>query len=1192
MTVRCIAGAEDNTHPFSLTGLDADGNTITVGLIPVDNKGQDSIHSVRYSGYPVGTLSGEAGDGEFSHKRQPYGEFSRRNWNGGIGEINGLSDASKYWFGKRVWSVVKERMMLAPKLFRSTIAYPYRIGNETTINYPITWVSVPAANRVAWSVTTDYAGTGVDVLLRTLVDNSFTVRIRSDSAGSPGTVLSTVILSDAVIGSNRYQFGIAITAGTFWVDISGSAAFEIGTSAQIDYTCKTSADGTTYIASAMDAPVFFVYAATGMEEAIFFDYKWGKYAVIDSRLFINGDRGACDSNTGALSTLVDATKTWPTNCWVGAIVKLNDTVLGWRKVISNTATTITVDRPWGSAHTTDNWYVILGADRWTEITGHGLTSVTDAETVREDIVYFAQGPAVQMRRMREYNNAGTWTRDFAEDTQSTAGGALPGANFLVSTFDQLDGPVIYKIVNGDLGFIAKAPATVWGTNLVYGTEIKVGGDNWEDLSGGCNYDNKLAVTAMDSVWLIKNGYAEQVSIDMQSQWTRFTGRRPTVVPPYLVFPFGNRIQRLYGNIVESFGPERESSIPKRYDGQVMDNLTLVGGLVIAKDGGKAGVYDTDAEGGAYLYREGGWHPLAFTGLGSAMRALTYQHREDEMDMIWFADHNGLWYMYVPRGWDYTKDPMYDQTARIEQDGWFITGWFDTGQLLPAKWWDYVTVFADNLSVTYGRKVRLYYQVSDGIEYEAENLAANWTFAEEISTGYNNTITINKQGRRVRFLFLLMGDGNSTPIPHAYTMNYIKKNDDAESWQMAFNIKDAGYDKVGVADDFVTAKEKADILNYWARTVRPLTMHCEYPLWDNREVQISRPALVPLERSPELKTNFYSSLTIYGMEEPSEDPPGDIACPLDAPANGPYEVAMSGTIQPDQTTSISGAASYTIRTDTHTNITTYTLTGNWYGKDINDAWILTLDDDFYDVYAKDKSGNIIAIGVHDAVNPSTPGTRTGTFSADVATKIASIEVHIHGTSFRPTTAMLDGFAGHFWMNSAMNKGTLEWGYTEYGVWGRVSDFRVGPWQATASGWDYISWRFGSLLYFGNDNEFAGQTLAVRQMAQIVSAGAETALDAYGAFTECPIVDNYDVRSEKWYENFADFSGGSYTTAIKEFTVVPGTPAGANKAGATLEAYFNFANSATIDVGLRNFLWVHYPPANKITITSAALENVCP
>lgn len=1192
MPIRVTPDAEGDTFYFSLEGLDSLGNTVTIGLNPVDNKGAKSIHAVRYSGYPTSTLRGETGEGEFSHKRKPYGEFSRRDWKGGIGEINGLSDASKYWFGKRVWSVVKERMMLAPKLFKSTIAYPYRIGNETTLNYPVTWVSVPAANRVAWSVTTDYAGTGVDVLLRTLVDNIFTIRIRADNAGSPGTVLSTVIISESVLGSNRYQFGIGITAGTFWIDVAGSAAYEIGTSGQIDFTCKTSTDGTTWVASTMDAPVFFVYAATGMEECIFFDYKWGKYAVVDSRLFINGDRGACDSNTGALSTVVDATKNWPINAWVGATVKLNDTVLGWRKVISNTATTLTVDRPWGSAHTTANWYVIVGADRWTEITGHGLTSVTDAKSVRDDAVYFAQGPAVQMRRMRETNEAGVWTRAFAEDTQSVAGGALPGANFLCPAFDQVDGPVVYKIVNGDLGFIAKAPAAVWGTNLVFGTEIKVGGDNWEDLSGACEYDNKIAVTAMDSVWMVKNGVAEKVSIDMQSQWTRFTGRRPTVVPPYLVFPFGNRSQRLYSNIVESFGPERESSIPKRYDGQVMDNLSLVGGLVIAKDGGKTGVYASDAEGGAFLYREGGWHPLAFTGLGSAMRALSYQHDESEMDLIWFADHNGLWYMYVPRGWDYTKDPMYNQTNRIEQDGWFISGWFDTGQLLPAKWWDYVTAFADNLAVAYGRKIRVYYQVSDGTESEVENLAANWTFAEEISAGYNNTITLNKQGRRIRFLFLLMGDGDSTPILHGYTCDYISKDDDAESWQMALRIKDIGYDREGTYEEPTTVKEMSDILNYWAQTVRPLTMRCAWPLWDNREVQIVRPGLVPLEAAPEGLESMYASLIIYGMEEPTEEPPGEIACPLDAPVTGPFSVAMSGTIQPDQTTSVSGATNYTIRTDLHTNITSYTLTGDWYGKDINGAWVLTLDDNFYDVWAKDKYGNILATGVHDAVNPVTPGVRTGTFRAVEASKIASLEVHIHGTAFRPSTAMLDGFAGHFWMNNAMNKGTLEWGYTEYGVWGRVVDYRVGPWQATASGWDYIDWTFGSMLYFGTDGQFEGVTLLVRQMSRVISAGDETAKDMHGAFTECPIVNNYDSRQEKWYDDFADVHGGSYTSALHEYSIVPNQGLGRPKAGATVETLVHIPNSAIVDLGLSNYVWVDFPPDHKITIASGGLGNVCP
>ena len=122
MPVIVEGGNTKSSHSFSITGLDANGNSLTVGLTPVDNKGKDSIHAVRYSGYPVGVMRTASGDGEFSHKRPPYGDFAIRDWVGGIGELNGLTDAKKYWFGKRVWSCVKERLMLEPRLFRSSIA--------------------------------------------------------------------------------------------------------------------------------------------------------------------------------------------------------------------------------------------------------------------------------------------------------------------------------------------------------------------------------------------------------------------------------------------------------------------------------------------------------------------------------------------------------------------------------------------------------------------------------------------------------------------------------------------------------------------------------------------------------------------------------------------------------------------------------------------------------------------------------------------------------------------------------------------------------------------------------------------------------------------------------------------------------------------------------------------------------------
>lgn len=1184
----------NHTHHIKLTGIDQNSEQVTIPLTAVDRDGAEKLSAIRYSGYPTGTPRVNTGDGTFSVKRPPYGEFSRRDWVGGIGTLNSDDDQTKYWFGKRVWSAVPKKLMLAPKLFRSNIAFPLRLGNEPTLNYPVIWVSVGAGTRYAWKVTTTYAMSGVDVLLRTLVDNSFTMEFRGDTAGLPGTLIESSIITDAVLGSNRYQFAESLVAGTYWIIVYGSAAFEVGTCAATDYGTASSADGgaTWGVTASVDAPTFFIMSSTGASDWHFFQYKWGTYVASGTQLFLNGDRGACDDNTGNLNKIIDATKAWTVNQFKGATVKIE--LHGFRKIISNDATSLTLDRALLSVTTTDRWYVIQGASTFVEITGHGLTAaVTDAKSLRNSVVYFACGPANQMRRMREYNNAGVWTREFAEDTQSTAGGALPGANFLLQAYDQLNGVVLYKVVNGDLGFIAKAPAADWGTNLVFGTEIKIGFDNWEDLSGACEYDGKIAVTAMDSLWLVKNGTPEKVSIDMENQWTYNTGRRPTVMPPYLVFPFGNRIQRMYQNIVESFGPERDSGVPKVYDGNIQDSLSLVGALAIAKSGGTMGQYDTNAEGGAFLYRDGGWHPLAFTGLGSNMTALWYQHCEDEIDLIWFGDHNGLWYMYLPRQWDYTFDPRYNQTNRIEEDGWFISGWYDTGRLLPAKWWDFITIFASNLSATSGRKMRIYYQVSDGEEYAIENLAINWTFAEEITSGYNNTISLNKQGRRVRFLFVLLGDGDSTPELEGYSVNYLSRDDDAESWQMTIRIKDHGFDQQDQPEEWVLSKDQIDTLNYWARTVKPLTMNSWFEPWDNREVLIERPGLTPLEHTPEGEETYYGNMVLLGIEEPAEDPPDTvISCPLTAPANGPYSIVLSGTIQPDDTIALFGAANYIIRTAGHVNGTTYSINGTWFTKDVNGNWVETTTDDFYDVYALDKYGKVVAVGVHNAVTNS--NVRTGTFAATVATRIASIEVHIHGTAFRPSVAIRDGYTPHFWMNSSLNKGDLTWGYTEYGVWARVDNWRIGPWQATASGWDSVSWFAGSLIYFGEDGQYINQTFNVRQMAAIVAGGTITAEKLFGQYEECPIVNNRDTWVTKWEDDFADFQNGSYTTALKETTVMPDTtnPDGRSKVGASMQYQLHIPNSGVVDIGMTNLIWINFPPTKKITITGAALSNVCP
>ena len=1182
MAIRVDPDELEPTHLLSLTGYDQSGAPVTLGFNPVNQRGEPSISAIRYSGYPTGTLRVNTGQGEFSAKKPPYGEFSRRDWSGGIGMLNGEKDATRYHIGKRVWSVVPEKIMLSPRLFRAVTPFPPRVGNWDSVQNPIIWLQIPVGHRLAWKAAATYDVAGVEVLLRTLGDNAFTLTAHIDDSGQIGSQVASVAINNVSIGSELYQFVFNYAQTDLWFVIYALAPFEIATCENAQFpTLYSSNNGASWSSSGAKPPVFTVLSNENAKDWTFFRYRRATYAASGRNLMINGDRGACD-NSNDRSLVVDSSKNWTVNQWAGAIVVLNDARLGWRRIVSNTANSLTVDREWPQNLTNSNWYVIIGARRWTPITANPdfEADIQDAETVREETVYFALGSTRQIKRMHESLENGEWVRHFANENQP---GDLPGANFLVQAFDQVEGPVLYKIVNGN-GFIAKAPAVSWGNNLTWGTEINIGLDNFEDLTGGIEYDGKFVVTAMDSVWMVRNGVPDKVSIDMESQWTLNTGRRPAILPPYLVFPFGNRVQRLYNNLVENFGPEKDAGLPARYDGLVMDNLALVGGLVIVKDGGLQGEYSTNAEGGAFLYRQGGWHPLAFTGLGNSMRAAFYQRCEDEMDLLWFGDRNGLHYMYFSRAWDYTEDARYDQTNRIEHDGWFITGWFDTGRLLPQKWWDYISIFATNLSPA--RRIRVYYQLSNGEEYDNDNTASAWTFAGEASSGYTNHITLDVIGRRIRFLFLLIGDGDSTPVLEGYTVNYISRDDDAETWQIAFRIKDVGYARDGSYEDITSSDELAALINYWARTVRPLQMRCHFDLWDRREVVIERPGITPLELTPEGREGHYAMMVIRGVEEPPDEPleVGEF-CPLDAPANSDHVFDIDATIRPDDNATIILPLAAVLRTPQHAYRTRYRLTGTWYKLE-NGEWVETTDDDFYEVRAYDRNGNIVAVGTKDSV--TNPNVRTGYIETIAPTRIASIGVHIFGTPFRPTVAEISNDPIHdAW--DVVEGVHWEWGYTDYGVWARVSGWRCRRWQ-TLAGWggtagtDYLFgfWAASNSIFFGTPGQFAGKTFVVKNIVTYGSWGNGSQLDTIWA---------RNINNEiMWHIDVSPDLRLGTLSVTREYqeTIIwnrkPGTRIGFN---ATIYDY----QTNAYDFRIAHTLYLHYPAERKITLDSLEVDNVC-
>jgi hypothetical protein len=104
------------------------------------------------------------------------------------------------------------------------------------------------------------------------------------------------------------------------------------------------------------------------------------------------------------------------------------------------------------------------------------------------------------------------------------------------------------------------------------------------------------------------------------------------------------------------------------------------------------------------------------------------------------------------------------------------------------------------------------------------------------------------------------------------------------------------------------------------------------------------------------------------------------------ANGPYnvftgEVVGGSTVIPVE---------FFLRGTNYTNVTKYTLNGYFYSvNDTTGEYEITMEDNFYEIYALNASGVRVATGIHDAVEGD-GYQRTGTFNAPSGIDISAIE----------------------------------------------------------------------------------------------------------------------------------------------------------------------------------------------------------
>ncbi len=897
-TVRATPTDRNPTHHFSL----ADG-TSTVGFNVVDAKGNKNIKILAEQAYPKSTLAVGSASGQLSERQAPFGEFSRSEWIGGIGQEDD-SDATRYYFGERVWTNSPGKVLLAP-MVNLDVSDLYESGYRLISNMPrdagdaapvvkFSWATFgDTVTHIAVKFTPTVDATVVGILLYnygTLSDSIpvNVARLFNDDGGGGASVPTTQITTTTTVERGKLMnwehvslnaSNVALTAGTpYWVVIDvtgyiGNATYGQSTTRRYrgranNYlvTKQTVDGGTNWTTLAMDPPLFALLTNENFETMQFTDYKRAlycgqrfgpnsQYAENTPVWWVNGDRGAADVNSATMTKLIDATKTWPTTYGKFSPTAIARIVGGpgkgeWRTITNNDATSVTV-AAWATAHTTATEYVIYDPPSWLKRTTTGLTTFKNVAVSDQGVLYFPQGQGVNIRRAREYNNAGTWTIEYADDGTNDA-------DLMISGYNASGVNVLVAGNNGDAKSLQRAPAAAWGTNLTLDTETKIGGIE-EDLAGLADWEESWAATLTGSIWLVNKstGVPDKLSADLQLRAEQ-NGVNPAVMSPYLVFPYGNGIERLFNNIMEDFGPETIDGLPDGYGGSVTDSLPIPGGLLIGKDTGldaaTANYYS-----GVYMYRSGGWHPIASLPYGHQVVGLGIERAEDRRDMLFIGTRRGISTMQWPREFDYRRDNAH--TWIINWEGYLISSWYNAGNEVLQKWWKDITLHVRDVSAT--ESIRVYYQTEADFASQPAELNTAWHYAGVTTSGggYVQTVTLGVTSRRIRFKFILQGSGYATPELNGYNVQYLARVEASDAYPVMVKLDDAGVDLVG-NEERLPAATANSLLKTWRGRIAPLTMRCIESPFDNQSVIIERNSVKVFYLDlPQGKGGLFATFTI-------------------------------------------------------------------------------------------------------------------------------------------------------------------------------------------------------------------------------------------------------------------------------------------------------------------------------------------
>src|SRR3972149_6653725 len=324
MTIDATPTGKGNYH------LSLEDGTTKAGFVAILGNGKAAPRAIRQFDYQRSGQQTQTGPAKYGDETPPYSTQAQDDWTGGRGAEDLDDDATKYYDASGV-DATSEFGVILGGLPHWTPGYrTYNVAMPGSVS----WEELYGTQRYmarTFTPTGNYTAYQVGILFRKVGSpGALTVALYSNSSGSPNASLVSAAATGTTDSLSVTEFvsisATALTGSTaYWVVVYGAATdsasnhWEIATDE--DASGKISAAGASWANGA--GMYYAVHANDGGFVFRKFEYKRALYGfkILDSggarTLYINGERGAADSNAADKTYLNDAAKSWTVDEWDG-----------------------------------------------------------------------------------------------------------------------------------------------------------------------------------------------------------------------------------------------------------------------------------------------------------------------------------------------------------------------------------------------------------------------------------------------------------------------------------------------------------------------------------------------------------------------------------------------------------------------------------------------------------------------------------------------------------------------------------------------------------------------------------------------------------------------------------------------------------------------------------------------------------